>query len=203
METWERLIKGAREMFFRYGVKAITMDDIAKQLGISKKTIYQFFPNKDSLICEVSRTFLKEQEETVALLAEQSRDPVDEILKLAEHMAVTFQNMNPSLLFEIEKYHPSAYKIYLQHKNDCIKDSIVSNLEKGIKEGLFRKELNVEILAILRMVEINMIFSPYQFPPSTRIADIQSQLIDHFLHGICTLKGHKLINKYKQIIEDE
>jgi len=204
MEIQDRIVEGANDMFMRYGVKAVTMDDIARQLGISKKTIYQYFENKDKLVQEVTLFTLKEQEKAIVEIEKTSLDPIDEILKLAEHTSVMLQNMNPSLLYEVEKYHPAAYQMYANHRKNWIYTTIVANLKKGIELGLFRKELDVDILATFRIEIMRLVFNPFVFPAGKyKFGKVQMQLLDHYLHGICTIKGHKLINKYKHIIEEE
>jgi TetR/AcrR family transcriptional regulator, cholesterol catabolism regulator len=204
VEIKERIVKGAQELFFRYGIKSITMDDVAKHLAISKKTIYQFLNDKHELVSMVTKVHLEEQERIIIEIADRAIDPIDEVLKLSEHLRQLFQNINSSLLFEVQKYHPKAWQIFLNHREFCIHNSLAKNLKSGIEKGLYRKEIDVEIMSKLRMEEILMGFNPFIFPQQKfNLQNVQIQLIDHFLHGICTLKGHKLINKYKQISEED
>ncbi|MFL5731307.1 MAG: TetR/AcrR family transcriptional regulator [Cytophagaceae bacterium] len=204
MEIKERIVSGARELFFRYGVKSITMDEVAKNLGISKKTIYQFFEDKNELVFIVTKDHLKEMEGIMKNITEIAADPIDEVLKISQHLRDTFQNINPSLLFEVQKYHPKAWKTFTEHKEQCIHSSLVKNLKSGIEKGLYRNEIDVEIISRLRLEEIQLAFNPFVFPtPKFNIQKVQLQFIEHFLYGICTLKGHKMINKYKQIKEED
>lgn len=204
MEIKERIVNGSEDLFKRHGVKSVTMDDIARHLGVSKKTIYQFFSNKDELINEVISFHLEKQEKIMDDITNKSIDPVDQLLKLTEYFRSSFQNINPNLMYEVEKYYPAAWNIFLEHKSCCIHETIVSTLLNGIEQGYFRKDQDVEILAIMRMEMIHLGFNPNIFPAQKfKLSEVQGQLLDHFLHGICTLKGHKLINKYKHIIEEE
>jgi AcrR family transcriptional regulator len=204
VEIKTRIISGARELFFRYGVKSITMDEVAKNLGISKKTIYQFFKDKNELVYVVARDHMAETEGIMKKINEVATDPIDEVLKISQALRGIMQNMNPSLLFEIQKHHPKAWKAFTDHKEECIHSSLTQNLKSGIEKGLYRNEIDVEILSRLRLEEIQMAFNPLIFPASKfNIQKVQLQFIEHFLYGICTLKGHKLINKYKQIKEED
>jgi TetR/AcrR family transcriptional regulator, cholesterol catabolism regulator len=204
LEIRDRIVQGSEELFFKFGVKSITMDDIAKHLAVSKKTIYQFFKDKNELICTVTDTHLESSEKIFQSICETSADPIDELLKIGDHIKVMFQNMNPSLLYEIQKYYPKAFAIYIKHKETCIRESIVKNLVQGIEKGLYRGDLDVEVISILRMEQVQAAFNPFVFPSQKfDLKHVQMQLIDHFLHGICTLKGHKLINFYKQINEED
>jgi TetR/AcrR family transcriptional regulator, cholesterol catabolism regulator len=204
VEIKDRIVSGAKELFFRYGVKSITMDEVAKNLGISKKTIYQFFEDKDELVYIVAKAHMAETEAVMKNITEIATDPIDEVLKISQHLRQMFQNINPSLLFEIQKYHTKAWKAFTEHKEKCIHSSLTQNLKSGIEKGLYRSEIDVEILSRLRLEEIQMSFNPFIFPtPKFNIQKVQLQFIEHFLYGICTLKGHKLINKYKQIKEED
>lgn len=204
MEINERIIAGSEELFKRHGVRSVTMDDIAKHLGVSKKTIYQFFENKETLVNAVFETYLVKEEAIVNEISANAQDPVDEILKLSDHLKMSFQNVNPNLLFEIEKYFPAAWKTFQDHKNCCLIQTVKSSLTNGVEKGYFRKDMNLDLIAVMRMELVQLGFNPYIFPPDKfNMFEVQVQLLDHFLHGICTLKGHKLINKYKHIIEEE
>lgn len=204
MEIKERITTTALDLFFRFGVKSITMDEVAKNLSISKKTIYQFFKDKDDLVATAAQWHMLKEETIIQEIGEKAIDPIDEVLKISEHLKQMLEGVNPSLLFDIEKFHPKAWKIYQEHKNNCVINSLVSNMKKGIEKGLYRKDIDVEIMAILRMEEIQMPFNPNIFPASKfKLQKVQVQFIEHFLYGICTLKGHKLINKYKHINEED
>jgi AcrR family transcriptional regulator len=204
MDVKERILKETKELFFRYGVKSITMDDVAKHLAISKKTIYQFFKDKDELVAMVAKDHMAENEQIMEEIAKNAADPIDEVLKISEHIKVSFQNLGSSVLYDVQKFHPKAWAIFLDHKERCIHCSLVENLQKGIKQGLYRPAIDVETLSILRMEEILMGFNPALFPVQKfNLQKVQVQFIEHFLYGICTLKGHKLINKYKHINEED
>lgn len=204
MDIKDRILRGALEHFFRFGVRNVTMDDLARNLGVSKKTIYQCFADKNELVCSATGLQLLEQEKDLQQISDKASDPVDEILRICDYIKTVFENINPTLLYEVEKFFPEAWAIYLDHKKHCVHDMIVKNLTEGIKQGLYRSEIDVEIIAILRMEEIQLAFNPLVFQPGQfNAGTVQVQFLDHFLYGICTLKGHKLINKYRHIIEEE
>jgi hypothetical protein len=121
-----------------------------------------------------------------------------------EHLAEMFSEINPHVFYDLQKYHPVVWKQFKEFKENFLFQMIVENLEKGIQEGLYRLTINKEILARLRIEETEMALNPLLFHKEKyKISDIQIELLDHYLHGITTLKGHKLINKYRQINEDE
>lgn len=198
-----RIISGAESLFLAYGVKSITMDEVAKKLGVSKKTIYQHVSDKDELVTLAVKSSMENQESQVDLIHATAKDPIDEVLRLSDYMRSLFSNMNPFLLMEIQRYYPKAYESYVSFKETCIINSLAQNLKWGIDMGYYRPQINIDILSRLRIEEVEWGFNPRIFKEGKYFSDVQIQLLEHFLYGICTLKGHKVINKYKEIQEEE
>ena len=204
MNPTQRILKGAQELFFRYGIKSITMDDIAKHLGISKKTIYQFFNDKNEVVHTLMQEKLKEDEKEFKCLQGEASNVVEEIFSFMKHMSTIFSQVNANAFYDMQKYHPKSWQLFREFKEKCVMQMVVDSLQKGIEQGLVRQDINTKILARLRMEELEMGFDPAVFPPDKfKVLDVQLALIEHFLYGVCTLKGHKLINKYKEITEEE
>jgi AcrR family transcriptional regulator len=204
MEPKVRILKGAEELFFRYGIKSVTMDDIARHLGISKKTIYQSFGDKDEVVNTLMEYKLKEDEVEYCQISDKSNNIIEEIFLLMKHMSSVFGKINPNVFYDLQKYHSSSWERFKTFKEDCIQRMVEEAIMKGIVDGIVRQDINPKIMATLRMEEVEMGFNPRLFPPDKfKILEVQLALLDHFLHGICTLKGHKLVNKYKQVIEEE
>ncbi|CAN5379783.1 TetR/AcrR family transcriptional regulator [soil metagenome] len=199
-----RILEGADELFSRYGLKSVTMDDIARQIGMSKKTIYQSYADKNELIIEITRIELQKHTEMMHELEQQSSNAIEEIINLMHFLGKTFSRCNPNMYYDMQKYHPKAWQLFLEFKEKKIMHDITLNLEKGKSQGLYRLDVNNKIVARLRMEEVEMAMNPKVYPPDKfSITDVQLQLLDHYLHGICTLKGHKLINKYKDIKDED
>lgn len=204
METKDRVLQGAEELFFKYGIKSVTMDDIAKHLSISKKTIYQFYSDKNEIVDTLMRLKLEEDKVSIQQIHLESENVITEVFGLMKHMSQMFSKLNPNVFYDLQKYHPEAWKLFNAFKEECMEAMVENAIKKGAKEGLVRADINTKIIARLRMEEIQLGFNATVFPPDKyKIIDVQLELLDHFLHGICTLKGHKLINKYKQVTEEE
>jgi TetR/AcrR family transcriptional regulator, cholesterol catabolism regulator len=194
----DRILKKARELMFQTGVKHMTMDDLANQLGISKKTIYQYYKDKDALVSSVVENDLANH----ALICDQSMQKADnavhEIFLLMTVLQELFSSMNPLTLFEIEKYYPLAFEKIKNHKDDYIFSMISANLEKGIAEGLYRKDVDVTILSKYRLETSLIPFNIHVFHPSKfDMLKVNLQIIEHFVYGVATLEGHKLMDTYK------
>lgn len=198
METKERIRTIALELFFKFGIRSVTMDDMAKTLGISKKTIYLHYKDKDEIVYAVTEWMLQTDKAGCERIYEVSTDPINEILQSTKLMRDMVENIHPALLNDLEKYHPKAWKNYVNHKNGFV-EIVLRNLKEGIEQGLYRADIDPEILARFRVESVDSAFKETVFPSKQfRLFDIQMQLIDHFLRGILTSKGLTLYEKYKQ-----
>lgn len=204
MEPKERILKGAEELFFKYGIKSVTMDDIAKHLAISKKTIYQFYSDKNEIVEVLMQETLKQDECEFKQIHDESANMIEEVMHMMKHITTMFAKTNPNIFYDLQKYHPKAWSLFKEFKQDCMAKMIEKSIERGKKEGVVREDINAKIISRMRIEQVEMGLNAEVFPPSDfKLVDIQLAMLDHFLHGICTLKGHKLINKYKQVTEDE
>jgi AcrR family transcriptional regulator len=195
----ERIQKKADELFNKYGIRSVTMDEIATQLGMSKKTIYQYFSDKDELVDAV----IAEVIEFSRLVCEKDRrespDAVAEVLFALDMISKIFRNMNPGIMFDLERYHPKTFKRFLDHKNQFLYETIRSNLERGVAEGLYRPEMNIEVVARFRLESMMIVFNQEIFrDTNSSLVQLHSEILNQFLFGSATLKGYKLITKYKE-----
>jgi AcrR family transcriptional regulator len=204
METKDRILHAAFELFFRYGIKSVTMDDIAKHLSMSKKTIYQFFRDKDEVVHTLMEQAIAKDQTDFHQISKGSANVVEEVFGIMKKMHEIFGNINPNIFYDLRKYHPKTWEVFHKFRTEFIYNMVIEALEKGKKDGLVRTDVNSRIIAKLRVEEVDMGFNPILFPPDKfRILDVHLALTEHFLYGVCTLKGHKLINKNKQIVEEE
>jgi AcrR family transcriptional regulator len=199
MDQKERIQAKADELFMQYGIRSVSMDDIATELAMSKKTLYQFFADKDELVDAVVEKVLEKGRQDCLECRRQSQDAVDEIFITMEQIAEQFRNMNPTVLYDLEKFHMASFQKFLKHKNEFLLEVIRKNMERGIREELFRPEINVDILSRYRLESLMIAFNIAVFPPRKyNLVAVSQEIIEHYLYGLATLKGHKLILKYKQ-----
>lgn len=198
MSIEERIIVEAGELFFRHGIRTITMDDIANKLGISKKTIYQYYKDKNLLVQSLTDRILQEQQDLMNEIRRRTDDPILEILHHLEHFSEFISKINPNMFFDLQKYHPHAWHSFKKFKEQCVIGMVEGNLERGIENGLYRPELNVKILSRLRVEQVDWAFTNKIYDGNKfTITEVQLALLDHFLHGIVSLKGFNLIEKHK------
>lgn len=200
----DRILTAALELFSRYGIKSVTMDDMAKHLSISKKTIYQSFRDKDEVVHTLLERKLAIDCSEFEHIANTAPNVVEEVFGHMRKLHQMFANANANMFYDLRKYHPRSWDMVSKFRHEVALGMIERALEKGIKDGFVRKDCNTKILSKLRIEEIEMGFNPAVYPADKfSILDVQIALTEHFLYGVCTLKGHKLINKLKEINEEE
>jgi AcrR family transcriptional regulator len=196
-ESKDRILEKAADLFMRYGIRSITMDEIAAQLGISKKTIYQFFTDKDEMVEAVVDEEMKENENACREFKVNAEDAVQEIFLAMEDMQEMLKTMNPQLMYDLEKHHPGAYRRLKQYKYHFLYTMIRENLERGIKEEIYRSGLNLDITTRHRIETAFMIFNQDAFPQNKfPMNQTCQELALLYLHSIINSRGKKLIDKY-------
>ncbi len=128
-----------------------------------------------------------------------SVNAIDELSKISVCLRQNAQDINPSLLYDLQKYHPKAWNVWIDHKKKFIHDNVVRNLNQGISEGFFRAEMDLGIIAAMRLELVQLPFDEHVYPQSSfNIAEVQMQIFDHFVYGLVTDKGRKQYQKYKE-----
>jgi AcrR family transcriptional regulator len=197
-DTKDRILLGAWELFMKFGIRSVSMDDVARHLSVSKKTLYQYFADKDEIVTRVAEFHMETNHKQYESLRESAKNAIDELVKISVCLKKDFQKMNPSLLFDLKKYHPKAWGSWLMHKQKHIRESIMRNLNQGVEEGFYRPEINKDILAGIRLELIQLSFDEDVFPTAKyNLAEVNIQIFEHFIYGILTDKGRKVYEKYK------
>ena len=199
MELKVRIKEKADELFRRYGIKSVTMDEIASQLGVSKKTIYQSYKDKNELVDAVIEEMLEYNKVCCTDGRINAANAVQEVYFGMESIQEMLDNMNPSILYDIERAHPKTYKKFKDFKYNFLFDLMKRNVERGKEEGLYREEINAEIICKVRIELIMLAFNEEIFPKHQySLIYIQQQILEYFLYAMVTPKGYKLIIKYQK-----
>jgi AcrR family transcriptional regulator len=203
MSQIDRIIQGGEELFLTAGIKSVTMDDIARHLGMSKKTIYQFFKDKNELVIALVKKKLQEDEDQICSLIAKSENVIEEMINMMKCSEEIFSRINPIVIHDLQKYHPEAWKHFQNFKAEVIVHTLELLLTKGIQQGYIRPDIDVKIIARMRVHQVEMGFNASIFPTAEFSTwKVQYQLLEHFNFGICTLKGYKLLNEYKNIANE-
>ena len=195
----KKIVRGAENLFTKYGVRSISMDDIARHLSVSKKTLYQHFEDKEDIVTSAVQSHIERIMAEFDAIQTAAVDAIDELSKISQCLKRTMSEINPSLMFDLEKYHPRAWNVWVENKKKFIRESVISNLKRGVEEGSFRPELDLEIMATMRMELVQLAFDDRIFPTNRfKISDVQMQLFEHFVFGLLTEKGRKKYLKCKE-----
>ncbi|MDB5131461.1 MAG: hypothetical protein JWR02_1210 [Mucilaginibacter sp.] len=179
------------------------MDDIAKHLGMSKKTIYQFFKDKNDLVLALVKKKLKDDEEQMSAIISKSGNVIEEMINMMKCSEEIFSRINPIVIHDMQKYHPDAWKQFQDFKSGVLISTLEQLLTKGIKQGYIRPDIDVKIIARMRVNQVELGFNTAIFPVAEFSTwKVQYQFLEHFNYGICTLKGYKLLNQYKNIHDE-
>lgn len=193
----ERILAEAERLFWKYGIRSVTMEDIARQLGISKKTIYLHFSDKEQILFQVIQEKTSETKVAMECMAVESDNPVEEIMQVLDMMQKRADEVSPNLLIDLKRHYPQAFALFRHHKEGHIMQSILENIQNGISQGLYRDDINPAILARLRIEQIELAFDNDIFPTDQySMHDIQAELMHHFVRGMLTEKGFTIYNKY-------
>jgi len=193
----ERIQQKAKELFMRYGFRSVTMDEIAGQLGISKKTLYQFFEDKDSLVEAVMQKEMTYMQSECKKQVTESENAIEELFKDMESMESVMDALNPQIVFDLEKFYPRTFEKFKKHKHSFLLDIIRKNLQRGVHEELYRNDFDIEIIARFRLESAFIIFNQELFPfGKYNVLQLSNEIYYHYIHGIATPKGKKLIEKY-------
>ncbi len=196
-EVKNRLIRRAEVLFKKYGVRSVLMDDIAKELAISKRTLYQYFPNKDELVMSVMSDVMNSHQTMVEHLKKSADNSVHLLILLTDYFKSELASINAVLFYDLQKFYPKAWEVYRLHKENVMCCDMAALLKQGIAEGLFWDDMDCEVIAKFRSHQIEMALNHEIFPGDRfDLVQVQIQLFQHFIRGICTPKGMSLYQNY-------
>ena len=194
-----RILDQAMALFMKRGVRSVTMDDIAQDLGISKKTIYQHFQNKAEIVREVTKRHCLQNEAEFEEIAKSAQNAIDELVHVMLWLVQTLKEMAPNLIYDIQKYYPDAWETFHHYENEFVLVAVIDNLKRGIQEGLYREDLNVEIVSRMRVAQVDLGFDETLFPRKQFAhLSVQVEMLKFYIHGITTPKGKEALEAYFQ-----
>ena len=189
-ETLQHIILQARSIFMRCGIRSVTMDDVSREMGISKKTLYQFVKDKTDLVTQTMRFEIARDQEEIVRITGKNLNAIDEIFEINQLVSDRIKHMHPSILFDMQKYYPEAWDIIVKHRRDFIVKTFQHNLIHGQEQGLYRKEINSTIVARLFSSKIDVLTDMEFFAdPSMTQAMVYNENLHYHLHGITNATG--------------
>lgn len=195
MELKERIIEEASQLFFQNGIKSMTMSDIASHLGISKRTLYEVFNDKEELLQACIENHSKHADEKMEELVNESKNVIDALMRIYAKHLNDRHKLNKSVVHDLRKYHPRIYQnIECKQKEGF--NIFIPLFEKGVEQGLLRNDINSEILLWLLKAQFRMLMEDNFFPTDKfSISKFVEAIILNFTRGIATPEGNELIDE--------
>lgn len=189
----------AASVYMRLGIKSVTMDEMARQLGMSKKTIYTFVKDKNDLVEQCLDLTHKNEECAIHDICCAHDNAIDELLAVGELISSSIKSIHPSIFFDLKKYHPTVMQKFDANKNKFIKPTVVKNYEKGKEQGLYRENLNSEILADMYLLFIDVLFKG-ELVQDHKLSyhEIYSEYFRYHIRGLASDKGLKYLQEIKK-----
>jgi len=181
----------------RYGIRSVTMDDIARELGISKKTLYQTVDNKADLIEKLIRQHMKEEKEAMETIRLRATDAVDEMLQIGSFVIERVSEITPGTIYDLQKYYQSLWRRMKKEMQEHVYGIIIDNLQRGIEQGLYRKEMEPEIVALLYVGKSLLVTDEETVEAcSGNMEKVHRELIRYHAYGITSGRGRQLLEKH-------
>ena len=192
----ETILKKAGEIFLKYGFKSVTMDDIAKDLAISKKTIYKFYKNKPELVDEAVCYLHDGIHKTISNICAVGYNAIQENFEIKKIFKEMFKNSDDSPMYQLEKYYPKTYKNIIDSEFLVFKECIANNLTKGIQEGLYRKDMNLELMTKFYFsLMLSLHNSNLHTYNKNTLTQLETSAIEYHTRAIATLKGLQILEE--------
>ncbi len=193
-EQQEKWLRRTEDLFMRYGIKSITMDDVARELGISKKTLYQFVESKDDLVMQVMQRHIEEEKEVSQCWHRDADNAIEEILGVIKNAQKDLQRIKSNIVFDLQKYHRSAWEFMQNYQRGHMHQMVRANLERGIQEGLYRSDFDIDIIAKLHVAESFVLLDESFFPRSEYPLEVVfREYLLYYLHAIASDRGRELL----------
>lgn len=195
----DKIITKALELYLKYGIKSVTMGDLSRELGISKKTLYQYISNKSDLVQKAIDYQFKTEYAKIKRIKKESKNAVEELFRISRHNAELLRRMSPTTMYDLKKYHNRIWHARQNRQTEVIWGSIGDNLKWGIAEGLYRGDLevNITIVHVIKIMEATIdprLVDEYGY---SRL-EIFEETFNYHIHGIASAKGIKIWKKYKE-----
>jgi TetR/AcrR family transcriptional regulator, cholesterol catabolism regulator len=159
----KEILDRAALVIMRYGIKSVTMDDLARELSISKKTLYAHFGDKRKMIQMLVAAQVEGDKECCQIQLQESTNAIDEMFRVTSFVSERLKNVNITFFYDLRMSYPKAFQTMEDYKRGFIQETIIQNLNRGIEEGVYRQDLNPKIVAQVYLSNVEMIFGGQEF----------------------------------------
>jgi AcrR family transcriptional regulator len=192
----EKILHKATDLFLNFGFKSVTMDDLAQEMGISKKTIYSHFENKTKLVAESTSNLFCVIAEGIDHIVAQNKNPIEELYEIKKFAMLHLKDEKSSPQYQLQKYYPKLYEELKTKQFDLMQHCVVDNVKRGIALGIYREQLNVEFVSRIYFAGVTSIKDNRLFPQHLfSMIKLMDDYLEYHLRGIVTPEGRKILNK--------
>jgi len=190
------IINISKKLFLSYGLKSISMDDICKKMGISKKTLYQYIPTKAKLVEKVVLHRIQEEQAAVSQIINHHYDAVEEYINIGRHIVKTLREMKPTVIYDLQKYYPNEWKKLESLQVEFMGEVIGNNISRGKEEDLYRANVDASIISKLYISKSLAIVDELIFPLQKYSKDeLFKEFVRYHIYGIASKKGLKRLEQ--------
>jgi AcrR family transcriptional regulator len=190
------IVEKSFQVFMQFGIKSVTMDDVARHLGVSKKTLYKYVEDKNDLVKKALTMSCDIENANIEAICEKNLNAIDESFEISNYIFKHIQTMHPSIVFDLQKYHTEAWLEFRNEKRSKIDECYMRNMNKGMKEGLYRDDINPEIITKFYTQRFDILFDPEIFPLDRfNPADTYIEIFRYHIRGIASEKGIKYLKE--------
>ncbi len=191
----EKIIEKANDLFLNFGFKSVTMDDLASEMGISKKTIYTHFQNKTKLVEATTDYLFCMISEGIDKILKQKNDPIEELFMIKAFVMKHLKDEKTSPQYQLQKYYPKIHNALKKRQFDVFQSCIIENLERGIETEIFRKNIDIELISRLYFMGTMAIKDKEMFPIQLfSMIKLMENYLEYHIRGIATEKGLNVLN---------
>lgn len=203
-EIQSKILAQAFELFTKYGIRNVSMDNIAAEMGISKKTLYQHIDNKADLLHKAMEMHLQNECSIADSISHTANNAIEEMLGIADHVCRQLNMMLPSAIYELKKYYPESWELLEKHRSEYIYGCILKNIQKGIEQGLYRPDVRPELIARFYIAKSRVIVEDdLLLKTEYQPVEVLLEMLQYHIYGIATHEGvayfQKNIEKIKNI----
>jgi AcrR family transcriptional regulator len=195
-EKVQHIIEKVSALYLSYGIRSVTMDDVARELGVSKKTLYECVADKNDLVEKFLDFHAKRLGAALMCIYNGKMNAIDALLEISRIINHFLKDINPSITFDLQKYHPEIWKKLMKYKSLHVYDNVMTNLRQGIKEGLYRSDMKPEVIAKIYVSRVELSMEPGLTDAlNYSSSEIFNELINYHIRGIASKKGIEYLDK--------
>jgi AcrR family transcriptional regulator len=195
-EELKQIIEKVRVLYFKYGIKSVTMDDVARELGMSKKTLYQHVSDKNDLVQNVVNYVMERDHSEFDEIFENHKNAVEELIEMTLYINKAMKNHNPSTIYDLKKYYPDLYKVMMEKRRNKMYQHTINNLRKGKEQGIYRTEIKEDIIAKYTTILTFQTFENNTLDMTEFTSrDFFNEVFNYHIRGIANAKGLEILEQ--------